>query len=108
MALRFVGLLAGSLAGSLCGSTGILSADYALRMILAGAHCVQAVSLFYRQNVDAVSTVLEEIKGWMQKQGYADIEAFRGKLSQEKSPDTWTYTRAQYVKLLLNPEKLMK
>ena len=32
------------------------------------------------------------------------LSDFRGKLSQRHVPNPWAYTRAQYVRLLVNPE----
>jgi galactose mutarotase-like enzyme len=44
-----------------------------------------------------IRTILKDIEAWMDRKGYADLDAFRGKLSVEKTSDKWTDRRAQYV-----------
>jgi dihydroorotate dehydrogenase (fumarate) len=104
LALRFVGLLHGKLKGSICASNGIHTGDDAIEALLAGADVFQAVSTLYRNRVNVIGTVLKDIDAWMDRKGYKDLDAFRGKLSVEKTSDKWTYRRAQYVKMLLKAD----
>jgi len=76
-------------------------------MILAGACCVQVVSTLYRNGVSYIGTMLTELNQWMEKKGFTSIDKFRGKLRKDKIADPWTYTRAQYVKLLMHPQKII-
>lgn len=102
--LRYTGLLFGELNGDICSSTGIMSGDDVVRMILAGASCVQAVSTFYRNKITSLEKMLKTVEEWMDKKGYSSLDDFRGKLSRKNSGDPSAYKRAQYVKLLLHPE----
>jgi dihydroorotate dehydrogenase (fumarate) len=43
----------------------------------------------------------------MEKKGFTSIDKFRGMLQKDKIADPWTYTRAQYVKLLMHPQKII-
>lgn len=104
LALRFVGLLAGSVQGSLCASNGIHTGEDAIEVLLAGADVFQAVSTIYRNRIDVIGTVLKDIEAWMDRKGYKKLDDFRGKLSVSKTPDRWTYRRAQYVKMLLRSD----
>ena len=104
LALRFAGLLHGKLNGSICASNGIHTGEDAIETLLAGADVFQAVSTLYRNRVDVIGTILKDIEAWMDRKGYADLDAFRGKLSVEKTSDKWTYRRAQYVKMLLKAD----
>ena len=105
--LRYAGLLYGNIRGSICGSRGILHGTDVVKMILAGADCVQCVSTLYMNGVNHIKTMLSEIEAWMDEKGYTDLAAFRGKLSRKNSKDPWSYTRAQYVKLLVKPEQFL-
>ena len=102
--LRYTGLLFGQVNGDICSSTGIMSGEDVVRMILAGASCVQVVSALYRNKITSLEKMLKTVEEWMDKKGYASLNDFRGKLSRKNSEDTSAYTRAQYVKLLLHPE----
>ncbi len=104
MALRFAGLLHGKLNGSVCASNGIHTGEDAIEVLLAGADVFQAVSTLYRNRVTVIASILKEIESWMDRKGYASLDDFRGKLSVEKTPDKWTYRRAQYVKMLLKAD----
>jgi dihydroorotate dehydrogenase (fumarate) len=99
--LRFAGLLHGTMKGSICTSTGIYHSGDVIKMLLAGANCVQVVSALYKHKIDVISVMINEINQWMDEKGYASLDSFIGKLSRAKSNNPWAYKRAQYVKMLL-------
>ncbi len=78
------------------------------KMILVGAACVQVVSTLYKNGVEQIGKMLESLNAWMERKGYGSLDAFRGKMSKQRSQDPWIYTRAQYVKLLMNPKDLLE
>jgi dihydroorotate dehydrogenase (fumarate) len=106
--LRYAGLLSGNVKADVCSSTGIILAKDVIKMLLAGATCVQVVSSLYRHKVTHLKTLIEALNRWMDDKGYRDIDSFRGKLSRKNSSDPWRYTRAQYVKLLLHSDQFLK
>ncbi|MFW6338887.1 MAG: dihydroorotate dehydrogenase-like protein [Alkalispirochaetaceae bacterium] len=105
LALRFVGLLYDNIKGSICASNGIHTGEDAVEVLLAGADVFQAVSTLYRNRIDVIGTILKDLEAWMDRKGYGKLDDFRGKLSVEKTPDRWTYRRAQYVKMLLRADE---
>lgn len=104
--LRFAGLLSGKVNADICASTGIFDAADVAKMLLAGADVVQVVSTLYRNTMNQLSVILKDLEKWMDEKGYANLDDFIGKLSQQKSNDPWAYRRAQYVKLLLKSNPL--
>ncbi len=104
--LRYAGLLHGNITGSIVASTGIMGGKDVAKMLLAGADAVQVVSTLYKNKIGQVTTILDELSAWMESKGYSSLADFRGKLSQDNTPDPWAYTRAQYVKLLLRGNPL--
>lgn len=105
--LRYAGLLAGGLQADICSSTGIFSGTDIIRMILAGATTVQTVSSLMRHGLEHIPVMLQQLTEWMASHGYDSLSAFRGKLSHRNTRDPWVYTRAQYIKLLMDPEGFM-
>jgi dihydroorotate dehydrogenase (fumarate) len=105
--LHFVGMAAGHIEADICGSCGVFEGNDVIKMVLAGAQCVQVVSTLYRNGVNHIGTMLAEINQWMDKKGFTGIDEFRGKLQMDKIPDPTIYNRAQYVKLLMNPKKII-
>ncbi len=106
--LRYTGILFGNIEASICSSRGILHGREVIKMILAGADCIQCVSTLFINKVDYIKSMLSDIEKWMDKKGYVDLASFRGKMSRKNSSDPWTYTRAQYVKLLVKPEQFLR
>lgn len=106
--LRFAGLLYGNMKkASICSSTGIFTGKDVVKMILAGADCVQVVSTIYKNKIDYISTILNDLNNWMDAKGYKNLDDFRGKLSAKNINDPFIYKRAQYIDLLLKSEDIM-
>ncbi len=106
--LRFAGLLYDNVKASICSNTGILSGNDVIKMILAGADCVQAVSTIYKHGPKQVTKMLEDIEAWMDKKGYSRLDDFRGKLSKKNIKEPFAYRRAQYVDILMRSEEIFK
>jgi dihydroorotate dehydrogenase (fumarate) len=108
LALRFAGLLYGEIRGSVCANTGIFNGKDVVKMILAGADCVQVVSTLYKHGIGQITTILEELNGWMDSKKYDSIDQFKGKLSRKNLKDPFAYKRAQYIDILMKSEEIFK
>jgi dihydroorotate dehydrogenase (fumarate) len=106
--LRFAGLLYNQITASICSNTGIFSGQDVVRMILAGADCVQIVSTVYKNKVGYIATMLNDMESWMDNNSFNSLDEFRGLLSKANSKDPYAYQRAQYVDLLMRPFELMR
>lgn len=105
--LRYAGLLEGSIKADICSSTGISTGEDMAKMILAGAAAVQTVSSLLRHKVTHIQTLLKELEEWMKARGYNTLSEFQGNLSRRHSKDPLAYTRAQYVKLMMNSQEIL-
>ncbi|MBN1158055.1 MAG: dihydroorotate dehydrogenase-like protein [Bacteroidales bacterium] len=108
LSLRFAGLLYGSVKGSICSNTGIHTGEDVVKMILAGADCVQVVSTVYKNKIEYISKILEDIQMWMKAKNYSKLDDFRGKLSNKNINDPFVYKRAQYIDLLLKSDQIFR
>jgi dihydroorotate dehydrogenase (fumarate) len=108
LALRFAGLLYGTIKANICSNTGIFTGEDVIKMILAGADCVQVVSTVYKNKIDYIETIIADIQKWMNKKGYKKITDFKGKLSNKNINDPFVYKRAQYIELLLKSDEIFK
>jgi dihydroorotate dehydrogenase (fumarate) len=108
LSLRFAGLLYGTIAGSICSNTGIYSGADVVKMILAGADCVQVVSTVYKNKIEYIKTLIQDIQTWMESKGYNGLGEFKGNLSNKKTNDPFVYKRAQYIDLLLKSDHIFK
>jgi dihydroorotate dehydrogenase (fumarate) len=104
--LRFAGLLYGNIKGSICSNTGILNGKDVLKMIIAGADCVQIVSTIYKHGPKQIGKILEEMEEWMKMKKYNSLSDFRGKLAKVNIKDPYAYQRAQYVDILMRSNEI--
>jgi dihydroorotate dehydrogenase (fumarate) len=106
--MRFAGLLYKEIKADICGSTGIFKGEDVVKMILSGASCIQCVSILYKNGIENISKMLEEIKSWMEEKGYQTLEDFKGKLAKKSLKNPFSYGRAQYLDILTNNERIIR
>lgn len=98
VSLRWIAIMARKVDCDLAASTGVHDGPALIKQLLAGAKAVQTVSSLYRHGPAYVETMLDHLKGWMQKHGYGSIDDFRGKLSQEATANPAAYERVQFMR----------
>lgn len=106
--LRFAGLLYGNTNASICTNTGIMNGSDVVKMILAGADCVQIVSTVYLNQIEVITTMLKDIGKWMDLKDYKTINSFKGNLSRKKSENKLPYHRAQYMDFMMTTSQILK
>jgi dihydroorotate dehydrogenase (fumarate) len=106
--MRIAGLLYKNINASICCNSGIHNGNDVVKMILAGADCVQVVSTIYQHKIPYLKTMLKDIEQWMTNRNYNKIDDFRGLLSKKKVKDPFVYQRVQYIDLLLNSNEIIK
>ncbi|MFP4471381.1 MAG: dihydroorotate dehydrogenase-like protein [Bacteroidales bacterium] len=96
--LRWIAVMADRVNCDLAASTGVHDGEAFIRQLLAGADTVQVVSTLYKHGVEYISQILDDLKRWMDHEGYSSISDFRGKLSQARSSNPAAYERLQFMK----------
>ncbi|MEA3445911.1 MAG: dihydroorotate dehydrogenase, partial [Bacteroidota bacterium] len=104
--LRYAGLLYDNIKGTICSNTGIFTGHDTIKMIMAGADCVQVVSTLYNNKIGYIETILKDIEEWMDAKNYAGINDFKGKLSKKNITNPYAYKRAQYVDILMKSDNI--
>ena len=98
--LRWISILSGDVGCDLSASTGVHNTDGVIKQLLAGATTVQMCSALYRNGIDTITRIQDELVAWMERKGYKSISDFQAKLSQSNSDDPESYERLQYIKAL--------
>jgi dihydroorotate dehydrogenase (fumarate) len=106
--LRYAGMLYGNTKASICTNTGIMNGSDVIKMLLAGADCVQIVSTLYLNQIEVVRSMLIEIGKWMDSKGYTSLNDFRGKLSKKNSGNKLPYHRSQYMDFMMTTSQILK
>lgn len=99
--LRWIALLAGQVKLDLIANSGVMDGGDVARALLAGAAAVQVASTLYRNKIEHLGVMVKGLEAWMDAQGYADLAACRGRLSQQQNKmNAAMYERAQYFDFL--------
>lgn len=98
--LLWISLLHGRLRSSLAATTGVHSAVEAIKYLMAGADVVMSTAALLQQGPTFLSRLIEDLTGWMEKQGYESVDQLRGSMSQKSIPDSTAFVRGNYIKIL--------
>jgi dihydroorotate dehydrogenase (fumarate) len=98
--LRWTAILANQVECDIALTTGVHSAEDAIKAILAGGQVVQMASALYVKGFGYLRDVAAEMLKWMDEKGYGSLDDFRGLLSQPQTDDPAAFERAEYVKLI--------
>ena len=101
--LRWVGIVSDKVPKiDISASTGNHDGKAVIKQILAGAQTVQVCSTLYRNGLQQLEFILEEIKQWMNKHDIQSLDDIRGKMSYKKIENPQRYERAQFMKYFSN------
>ena len=98
ISLRWMSILSGRMGCDLIASTGVHDGASVIKEVLAGADAVQVVSSLYKNGIEYISDMLEDVKAWMEKHDFEKLDDFRGKMSQVNSPNPAEYERVQFMR----------
>lgn len=98
--LRWIGILRGSVPVDLAITSGVHDAHGALKALLVGADAVMMASALLRNGPGLVTTMLLEMREWLDDHDYESIEQLKGSMSIGASPNPDAFVRANYMKML--------
>jgi len=98
--MRWIALLHGRTDLSLGATSGIHTAEDAIKLLLAGADVVHMASALLEHGPGHVRTVRNGVEEWMEEHGFESVEEFRGRVSQAAVPDPSELERANYIGIL--------
>lgn len=97
--LRWVGIVSSLVTEmEVCASTGIHNSAAVIKQLLAGASAVQVCSALYKNGPEYLKTLIDELKQWMNKNTFEDVNDFIGRLSYKHINDPSVFERAQFMK----------
>ena len=98
--LRWIALLHGRTGLELAGSGGVHRGTDAVRLLMAGAGCVQVVGALLRHGPRRLAGLEEELAQWLAEHDYPSVAGLIGCMSQQRCPDPAEYERAQYLRAI--------
>jgi dihydroorotate dehydrogenase (fumarate) len=103
--LRWIAILRGQIKSSLAATTGIHTADDALKMLMAGADVTMLCSSLLMNGPQHLAEVLEGMNQWMIDHEYVSVAQMKGSMSQQSIADPSAFERANYMKALSQYKK---
>ncbi len=98
--LRWIAILYNRVNADLAGTTGIYSAEDAIKMLMAGASATMMCSALLRHGVGRIKEVLADMQTWMEEHEYESVNQMQGSMSQKSCPEPSAFERANYMKTL--------
>jgi dihydroorotate dehydrogenase (fumarate) len=100
--LQWIAILRDRLTSSLAATSGVHTADDALKLLLAGADVVMLASSLLRRGSEHVRTLLTVMREWMEEREYVSVRQLQGSMSLANCPDPSGYERANYMRALVS------
>ncbi len=97
LSLTWLALLHGRIRASLAASTGVEHASDVAKYLLAGADVVQSASALLRHGPEYAESLLQGVRDWMSRKGFADLDEARGLLAAPDARGSEARERADYV-----------
>jgi dihydroorotate dehydrogenase (fumarate) len=98
--LRWIAILYGKVKADLALTSGIHTAEDAIKAFMAGASVAMTTSAILKNGLQTVPTILNGIEAWMIAHEYVSVKQMRGSMSQGAVADPASFERANYMKEL--------
>ena len=98
--LRWIAILYGKIKANIAATSGIHTAEDALKMLMAGADVTMVCSALLKHGPEHITTILQDMERWMTENEYVSIKQMKGSMSQKSIADPTAFERANYMKSL--------
>jgi dihydroorotate dehydrogenase (fumarate) len=98
--LRWIGLLRHQVRCDLALSTGVHTAEDAIKAILVGADVVMTTSALLHHGPQYAATLEAGLLEWFEENGYESVAQARGSAAWSTGPDPTAFERANYLSVL--------
>jgi dihydroorotate dehydrogenase (fumarate) len=98
--LRWIAILFGRIPGDLALTSGVHTAEDALKAVMAGANVAMMASSLLANGPSHLSNLLGDMRAWMDEHEYDSIAQMRGSMSQLGVADPAAFERANYLRVL--------
>ena len=98
--LRWISILYGRVDLDLALTSGVHTAEDALKGVMAGASVTMMTSELLQHGVRRLGQVLTEMSHWMSDKEYSSIDQMKGSMSQVNTAEPAAFERANYMRVL--------
>ena len=98
--LRWIAILYGHVNSSLALTTGVHTAEDAIKAIMAGADIANTTSALLQHGIGHITTLVDGFAHWMEEHEYDSVDMMKGSLSQRNVAEPAAFERANYMRTL--------
>jgi dihydroorotate dehydrogenase (fumarate) len=98
--LRWISILHGKIDADLALTSGVHTAQDVLKAMMAGAKVAMTASMVLHEGYESITTVLANLKAWMEEHEYESIKQMQGSMSQKSVAEPAAFERSNYIKIL--------
>jgi len=98
--LRWIAILRPQVKGTLAATSGVYTAEDALKLVLAGADVVHLCGALLKHGPGRLREIREGMARWLESHEYDTLEDAKGVLCRDTCPDPSAFERANYMKVL--------
>jgi dihydroorotate dehydrogenase (fumarate) len=98
--LRWIGVLRGQLELTLAATSGVHTAEDALKLVMAGADVVHVCGSILKHGPSRITEIRDGLATWLEEHDYESLDQARGSLSQRTCPEPAAFERANYMKVI--------
>lgn len=102
LVVRWMAMLSGRLPANLAATTGVHTAEDAVKLVLAGADVTMMASALLKHGPGRLTEVRDGMHAWFESHDYESVAQARGSLSQKNAPDPTAFERANYMRTLVS------
>lgn len=96
--LNWIGILFRRVGLDIAATTGVHSAEDAIKMLMAGANVTMMASALFKNGIGHIKTVEADMRQWLIDHEDESVVQMRGSMSQLNISDPAAFERAQYVR----------
>ena len=98
--LRWIAMLYGRVQVDFALTSGVHTAQDALKAMMAGASVAMTTSALLKNGISKASEILQDMETWMVEHEYESIQQMKGSMSQKAVAEPAAFERANYMKVL--------
>jgi dihydroorotate dehydrogenase (fumarate) len=98
--LRWISILHGKVKADFALTSGIHTAQDVLKAMMAGAKVAMTASMVLHDGYGSVTTLLDDLKTWMEEHEYESIQQMQGSMSQQAVAEPAAFERSNYIRIL--------
>jgi dihydroorotate dehydrogenase (fumarate) len=98
--LRWVAILSGRISADLALTSGVHTAEDAIKAVMAGASVAMMASELIARGHERLHEITSDLQAWMETFEYHSIEQMKGSMSQRAVADPGAFERGNYMKIL--------